>query len=126
MHWLTTYGLGSHLVGWLALAVVVVLTFAARLGARRFIIGLLTRKHDKGKGEREYWRRHGGLGRDPIELTSFLAELRCAQVVTAGRSGELSDSVKIGRPPTTGPRFRSAALQWRTARLRKFHTSRHP
>jgi len=46
---------------------------------------------------------------DPIELMIFLAELRCAQVVTAGRSGELSDSAKIGRPPPTGPRFRSAA-----------------
>lgn len=46
---------------------------------------------------------------DPIELTIFLAELKCAQVVTAGWSGELSDSAKIGRPPTNGPRFRSAA-----------------
>jgi hypothetical protein len=46
---------------------------------------------------------------NPIELTIFLAELRCAQVVTASWSGELSDSAKIGRPPTTGPRFRSAA-----------------
>jgi hypothetical protein len=60
MHWLRTYAFGSHLVDWLALAVAVVLTLAARLSARRFIIGLLTRKRDKGKGEREYWRRHGG------------------------------------------------------------------
>jgi len=27
MHWLKTYAFGSHLVDWLALAVVVVLTF---------------------------------------------------------------------------------------------------
>ena len=59
MHWLKSYAFGSHLVNWLALSVVIVITLAARLGARRFIIRLLTRKRDKGKGEREYWRRHG-------------------------------------------------------------------
>jgi uncharacterized membrane protein YeiH len=60
MHWLRTYAFGSHLVDWLALAAVAVLTFALRLAARRFIVGLPTRKRDKGRGEREYWRRHGG------------------------------------------------------------------
>jgi hypothetical protein len=60
MHWLTNYAFGFHLVDWLALAVVVVLTLTVRIGARRFIFRLLTHKRDKGKGEKEYWRRHGG------------------------------------------------------------------
>jgi hypothetical protein len=60
MHWLKNYAFGSHLVDWLALAAVIVLTFAARLGARRFIVGLLMRKRDKDKGGRNYWRIHGG------------------------------------------------------------------
>jgi hypothetical protein len=60
MHWPKTYAFGSHLVDWLALAVAIVVTFAAHLGARRFIVGLLTRKRDKGKGEREYWYKHEG------------------------------------------------------------------
>jgi hypothetical protein len=59
MHWLTHYSFGSHLVDWLALAVVVVLTLAVRIAARRFIFWLLTHKRDTGNGEREYWRRHG-------------------------------------------------------------------
>jgi hypothetical protein len=58
--WLTNYAFGSHLVDWLALAVVVVLTFAARIGARRLVFRLLAQKRDKGKGEKEYWRVHGG------------------------------------------------------------------
>ena len=42
MHWLTNYAFGSHLVDWLALAVVVVLTLAVRIGARRLVFRLLT------------------------------------------------------------------------------------
>jgi hypothetical protein len=86
MHWLRTYAFGSHLVDWLALAAVVVLTFALRLAARRFIVGMLHANVTKA-GVR------GSIGADmedrtdPIELTIFLAELRCAQVVTAGWSG---------------------------------------
>jgi hypothetical protein len=60
MHWLTHYAFGSHLVDWLALAVVVVLTLAVRLGARRLILWLLTHKRDSGKSDAEYWRIHGG------------------------------------------------------------------
>ncbi len=59
MHWLTHYAFGSHLVDWLALAVVVALTPAMRIGGRRFILGLLTRKRDSDKSEKEYWRMHG-------------------------------------------------------------------
>ena len=60
MHRLTNYAFGSHLVDWLALAVVVILTLAVRIGARRLVFRLLTHKRDKGKGEKEYWRVHGG------------------------------------------------------------------
>lgn len=59
MHWLTNYAFGSHLVDWLALAVVVVLTLAVRIVTRRFIFWLLTRKRDSVKNEKEYWRIHG-------------------------------------------------------------------
>jgi hypothetical protein len=60
MHWLKSYAFGSHLVDWLALAAVVVLTLALRIAARRFIIGLLIRKREKGKGGKNYWSIHGG------------------------------------------------------------------
>ena len=60
MYWLTHYAFGSHLVDWLALAVVVVFTLAVRIGTRRFILWLLTHKRDSDKQEREYWRIHGG------------------------------------------------------------------
>jgi hypothetical protein len=64
MHWLN-YAFGSRFVDWLALAVVVVLTFAIRIGARRFISQWLTHKRDKGKSERDHWCIHGGAG--PVE-----------------------------------------------------------
>jgi len=59
MHWLKNHAFGSHLVDWLALAVVVVLSVVVRLGARRFV-WLLAHKRGEGKGEREYWHIHGG------------------------------------------------------------------
>ena len=87
MHSLTNYAFGSHLIDWLALAIVVVLTLAVRTGVRRFIFRLLERKHHKGKGEREYWRIHGGgyrirrlsgsLFEGCRQRRLFLAELRC-------------------------------------------------
>jgi hypothetical protein len=60
MHWLKNYVFGAHFGDWLALAVVVVLITAARIGARRFIFWLLTHKRDKGKDKKEYWRIQGG------------------------------------------------------------------
>ena len=59
MHWLKNYAFGSHLVDWLALAVVVVLILALRIAARRLIFRRLAHKRDKGKVEKEYWRIHG-------------------------------------------------------------------
>jgi hypothetical protein len=60
MHWLKSYAFGSHLVDWLALAAVVVLTLAVRIGTRKFVLWLLTHKRDSGKSGKEYWRIHGG------------------------------------------------------------------
>jgi hypothetical protein len=60
MHWLKNHAFGSHLGDWLALAAVVVLTLAVNIGTRRFIVGLLIRKREKGKSEKDYWRIHGG------------------------------------------------------------------
>jgi len=60
MHQLTNSEFSSPLVDWLALAVVVVVTLAVRLGTRRFILPRLTHKRDSDKGEREYRRMHGG------------------------------------------------------------------
>jgi hypothetical protein len=40
MQSLTNYAFGSHIVDWLALAVVIVLTLAVRIGTRRFIFWL--------------------------------------------------------------------------------------
>ena len=59
MHRLTNYAFGSHLVDWIALAVLLVLTLTVRTGARKFVCWLLRHKRDKNKGEREYWRIHG-------------------------------------------------------------------
>jgi len=53
MHWLKSYAFGSHLVDWLALAAVVVLTLALRIAARRFIIGLLIRKREQRQRREE-------------------------------------------------------------------------
>jgi hypothetical protein len=38
MHWLTNYAFGARPVAWIALAVVVVLSLAALLAARRFYL----------------------------------------------------------------------------------------
>jgi hypothetical protein len=59
MHWLTQYAFGSHLVDWLAVAVVVLVTIALRIGTRSFIFWLLRDKRGSDKSEREYWRMHG-------------------------------------------------------------------
>jgi hypothetical protein len=59
MYRLTHYEFGSHVVDWLALAVVVVLTLAVRIGTRKLISWVIARKRDSDKSEREYWRIHG-------------------------------------------------------------------
>jgi 4-amino-4-deoxy-L-arabinose transferase-like glycosyltransferase len=60
MRWLTNYTFGSHLVAWLAVAVVLLITIASHIGTRRLFFWLAKRKRGSDKGEREYWRMHGG------------------------------------------------------------------
>ena len=57
MAWIPHYAFGSHFVDWLLLTIVVAITLAVRIGARRLILRLLADK--RGKGEKEYWRKHG-------------------------------------------------------------------
>jgi hypothetical protein len=59
MHWLTHYAFGSHVVDWLGLGIVVVLTFAVRVGTRSLIFWLAAHKRGRDKAEKEYWRMHG-------------------------------------------------------------------
>jgi hypothetical protein len=60
MHWIRNYGFGPHFIDWLAVAVVVLVTIALRIGTRRLVFWLLTHKRDSGKDEKEYWRIHEG------------------------------------------------------------------
>jgi hypothetical protein len=60
MHWRTKHGFGFHLVDWLAVAVVLLITIASHIGTRRLFFWLAKRKRGSDKGEREYWRMHGG------------------------------------------------------------------
>jgi hypothetical protein len=59
MYWLTHCVFGSHVVAWLALGVVVVLTLTVRIGARSLIFWVAAHKRDRDKSEKEYWRMHG-------------------------------------------------------------------
>jgi hypothetical protein len=60
MHWLTHYAFGSHLADWVVFAALVVLVFPIRIGTRRFVLWMHSRKRESYKSEREYWRIHGG------------------------------------------------------------------
>ena len=59
MHWLKNYGFGSHLIDWLSLPIVIVLTLAVRIGVRNVVVWWLDHKRRSTKGERDYWRMHG-------------------------------------------------------------------
>lgn len=59
-HAVANTAFGSHLVDWLALAVVAVFALAVWVGTRRFMFWLVTNKRRSDKSEREYWRIHGG------------------------------------------------------------------
>ncbi len=64
MNWFTRYVFGSHINKWLALAMVILVSFALCIGSLRLALLLLTRKRDTdksvGEGDKEYWRMHGG------------------------------------------------------------------
>ena len=63
MNWLRGHAVGSHAREWLALAMVILLSFASRIASLKVGLWLLTRKRDtdesKGESENEYWRIHG-------------------------------------------------------------------
>jgi len=62
VNWFRHYGLGFHAGGWLALAMVILVSFALCIASLRLVFWFLTRKRDadEGEGEKEYWRVHGG------------------------------------------------------------------
>ena len=60
MKWLLSYAFGSHAREWLALAVMIVFTFALCVTSLKVVFWLLTRKRYMDAPERDYWRIHGG------------------------------------------------------------------
>ena len=44
----------------LALAIVILVSFALCIVSLRLVVWFLTRKRNADEGEREYWRTHGG------------------------------------------------------------------
>ena len=60
MNWFVRYGFGSHAREWLALATVVLVSFALCIASLRLVFWFLTRKRGADESEREYWRIHGG------------------------------------------------------------------
>jgi len=59
LNWLIQLALGSHAGGWLALATVVLLSFALGIALVRPVFWLFTRERDADKSEKDYWRIHG-------------------------------------------------------------------
>jgi len=62
VNWFRHYGLGFHAGGWLALAMVILVSFALCIASLKLFFWFLTRKRDadEGEGEKEYWRVRGG------------------------------------------------------------------
>jgi hypothetical protein len=58
--WFRQYALGSHFGEWLALALVILLTFALCVALSRSVLRLFKRKGEPDKSESDYWRTHGG------------------------------------------------------------------
>jgi hypothetical protein len=53
-------GLGPHAGGWLALVLIVLLSFALYIALLRLVFGLLKSKGNRDVSDRNYWRIHGG------------------------------------------------------------------
>jgi hypothetical protein len=64
VNWFKQCAFGSHAGEWLALASVILLSFASCIASLRFGLWLLTRERDtdesKDESEKEYWRIHEG------------------------------------------------------------------
>jgi hypothetical protein len=63
VNWFRQCAFGSHGAEWLALAIVILLSFASCIASLRFGSWLLTRQRDteetKSESEKEYWGIHG-------------------------------------------------------------------
>jgi hypothetical protein len=65
VNWLRDYAVGSHTREWLALAIIILLSFASCIASLKLVFWLLIRKRntDKSEGEgesdRQYWGTHG-------------------------------------------------------------------
>jgi hypothetical protein len=60
VNWFRRCAFGSHVGQWLALALVILLTFALCVALLRLVFWLLKRERDTDESESEYWRIHGG------------------------------------------------------------------
>jgi predicted branched-subunit amino acid permease len=60
VNWFRRCAFGSHLGEWLALALVILLTFALRVAFLRLVFRVPKRERDQDESERDYWRIHGG------------------------------------------------------------------
>lgn len=62
MNWFRNYAFGSRTGELLALAIVVLGSFALCIASLKLVFRFLTRKRDadEGEGEKEYWGVHGG------------------------------------------------------------------
>jgi hypothetical protein len=59
VNWFRRCAFGSHLGEWLALALVILLTFALCVALLRLVFWLLKRERDTDESESEYWRIPG-------------------------------------------------------------------
>jgi hypothetical protein len=60
VNWFRHFGFGSHADERLALAMVLLLSFALCIASLKLVRWLLTRKRDTDESEKDYWRIHGG------------------------------------------------------------------
>jgi len=60
VNWFRRDGFGFHAGDWLVFAPVILVLFALCIALSRLVFGLFKRKGDTDKGERDYWRLHGG------------------------------------------------------------------
>ena len=62
--WFRQHGLGFHAGEWLALAMIVFLSFALGIAVLKLVFSLLTRERDTDESEddneKDYWHTHGG------------------------------------------------------------------
>jgi uncharacterized membrane protein len=64
VNWFRRYAFSSPAGEWLALAMVILVSFALCIASLRLVFWFLTRKRDtderEGESEKEYWRMHSG------------------------------------------------------------------